>query len=87
MDEVRRIISEEKKTPLILDASEDRKVATFFRFKGVLIDFSPLALPLRDKLRPKPKACMEEARCKASLWTCAVSSDLRKDARVQIVIF
>mmetsp|Transcript_11719 Transcript_11719/g.39170 ORF Transcript_11719/g.39170 Transcript_11719/m.39170 type:complete len:391 (+) Transcript_11719:174-1346(+) len=65
MDEVRRIILEEKKTPLILDGSEDRKVATFFRFKGVLIDFSPLSLPLRDKLRPKPKACMEEARSKA----------------------
>ena len=48
-----------------LDASEDRKLATFFSFKGVLVDGTKLALPLRNKARPKPKVFMEELRAKA----------------------
>lgn len=63
--EIERIVSEERKTPLVLDASEDRKVATFYSFKGVLVDGTKLALPVRDKARPKPKAWLEEARAKA----------------------
>ena len=63
--EIKRIIEEEKKTPLLLDDSEDRKLATFFSFKGVLVDGTKLALPLRNKARPKPKAFMEELRTKA----------------------
>ena len=63
--EIKRIIEEEKKTPLLLDDSEDRKLATFFSFKGVLVDGTKLALPLRNKARPKPKVFMEELRAKA----------------------
>jgi hypothetical protein len=36
---------EDKKTPLILDPSEDGKVKTFFDYKYRLADASPLALP------------------------------------------
>lgn len=63
--EIARIITEEKKTPLLLDGSEDRKLATFFSFKGVLVDGTKMALPLRDKARPKPKAFVEELRAAA----------------------
>ena len=65
LGEIQRIILEEKKTPLLLDASEDRKLATFFGFKGVVIDGTRLSLPLRSKDRPKPKAWVEEARRRA----------------------
>ncbi|KAJ8600327.1 hypothetical protein CTAYLR_000645 [Chrysophaeum taylorii] len=63
-EEVARVVAAAK-TPLLLDASEARNVATFYKFKGVLVDGTMLALPLRDKLRPKPKVWLEEARKKA----------------------
>ena len=66
--EIKRIIEEEKKTPLLLDDSEDRKLATFFSFKGVLVDGTKLALPLRNKARPKPKAFMEELRARVDAY-------------------
>ena len=64
--EIARIVAEEKKTPLVLDATDDRKVATFYKYKnGVVLDATALALPMRDKLRPKPKVFIEDARQKA----------------------
>ena len=38
LPEIERIVNELKKTPLLLDSSFDRKLATFFAYKGVLVD-------------------------------------------------
>ena len=65
LPEIERIVSEEKKTPLLLDASFERKLATFYSYKGVLVDGTKLSLPLRNKQRPKPKEWMEVFRAKA----------------------
>lgn len=43
--EVERIVSEEKKTPLIIDTSKEQISRTFFSYKGHLEDVSPLSIP------------------------------------------
>jgi hypothetical protein len=65
LPEIERIVDVEKKTPLLLDDSFDRNLATYFQYKGVLVDGTKMNLPLRNKARPKPKDWMENFRASA----------------------
>ena len=40
-----KIIDKEKRTPLILDTSEEQNVRTYFEYKARLVDISPLSIP------------------------------------------
>mmetsp|Transcript_98142 Transcript_98142/g.280913 ORF Transcript_98142/g.280913 Transcript_98142/m.280913 type:complete len:413 (+) Transcript_98142:204-1442(+) len=64
LDEIALCIDEEKKTPLIVDNSEEEKVRTFFDYKGRVEDISGLGLPLgqQRKKKIKPKIEMERLR-------------------------
>jgi len=54
----------EPKTPLIVDTSEDKKMATFFRYKGVVMDLSPVGWSRKVQSDNKVSVAkvMEEAR-------------------------
>ena len=53
MDEIALCIDEEKKTPLIVDNSEEEKVRTFFDYKGRVEDISGPGLPLGEQRKKK----------------------------------
>ena len=55
------VVDEKKKTPLILDASDDRKVKTFFDYKYRVADASPLCVPFA-KSGLKRQDCLESYR-------------------------
>ena len=65
LSEIDRIMEEEKKTPLLLDKSLERKVATFYSYTGVNVDGTMVNLFLRNRARSKPKDFMETFRSNA----------------------
>lgn len=64
VDELNRTIDDEKMTPLLVDNSDDGRVAAFFSYNGIVCDISGLGLPLQQqrKAKIKPKTEMEKLR-------------------------
>ena len=60
-----RLVDDEKKTPIFLDGSDERKIATFFAYKGARFDATGLALGMQNKARPKVKDLLEGLRASA----------------------